>query len=86
MGSSSTSGNMKIRWYQHSTQGGSSSTSLKNSAPSVDAVAMTQAAKTSAQATSVAGGFEFIGLRLSVRGWDESIRTCPTVSGFLDGG
>ena len=29
----STSGNMKMRWYQHSRQGGSSITSLKKSAP-----------------------------------------------------
>ena len=43
---------MKMRWYQQRTQGGSSMISLKKSAPSVDAVAMTQAAKTSAQAES----------------------------------
>jgi hypothetical protein len=43
---------MKIRWYQHRTQGGSSMTSLKKRAPSVDPVAITQQPKRSAQAES----------------------------------
>ena len=44
-----TSGKMKMRWYQHSTQGGSSMTSLKNSAPSVATMATSQAPKTAIQ-------------------------------------
>ena len=43
---------MKMRWYQHSTQGGSCMISLKKSAPSVDVLAITQQAKTSIHAAS----------------------------------
>jgi hypothetical protein len=37
--------NMKIRWYQHSEQGGNSMTSLKNKLPRVEAPAINQHAK-----------------------------------------
>ena len=46
---------MKMRWYQHSTQGGRLMTSLKNSAPSVAPPATSQAAKGSSQAVSADG-------------------------------
>jgi hypothetical protein len=41
-----------MRWYQHNAHGGSCMTSLKNSAPSVDAVAISQQPKTSIHAVS----------------------------------
>src|SRR3972149_5711965 len=41
---------MKMRWYQHSTQGGNCMTSPKNSAPSVETLATSQAPKISVHA------------------------------------
>ncbi len=46
------SGNMKIRWYQHRVQGGSSMTSLKKRLPRLAALTRSQQAKRSAQFVS----------------------------------
>ena len=47
---------MAMRWYQHSTQTGTSMTSLKNRLVSVAAVTMAQAKTNNTQARCIAPG------------------------------